>query len=118
LDGKISRSADDLVDIRKDLLLEISDTSALAADQMIVRFCFCLVAVERAAGVYFLCQPLVDKDRQVSVDGSEAEARKFRFQSVIEPGCRGMTSGRVKYHQKPFPLAAVAVWFFRTFLFH
>lgn len=117
-DGKISRSADDVIEIGKYLLLEICNLAALAADKMIVRFGFRLEAVESAAGVYFSHQTLIDEERQISVDGAEAEGWKFRFELIVQAGCSGMAVGRTQYFQQSRSLATVAVGFFRVFLFH
>ncbi len=109
---EIGRAADFLVDFRKEAFLEIDDLAALPADQMVVRIRFCFEPVESAAGVYFLCQILVNEDCQVSVDGSQAEAWEFRFQPLVEPCRRRMAFGRAQNCQKPFSLAAVSVVFY------
>lgn len=73
--------------------------------------CFGFESVECAAGVDLLCKSLIDKSREVSVNGAEAEGWKFRFELIVKPGCSGMAVGRAQYLQQSRSLAAVAVGF-------
>jgi hypothetical protein len=117
-DGEIGRAADFIVNLGKKPFFKIGYGAAFAADEVVVGGGFRFEAVEGAACIDFAHNSLLDKDRKVPVNGAEAEAGKFRFHPVIEPYCGRMIFSRAEYGKETFPLAAVSVGFFRSYLFH
>ena len=70
--------------------LQIDDCAALFADEVVVFADIRVQAVEGAAKGDSPDQALVDKDPDVSVDGSQAEAGELLLQLSKKPVCAGM----------------------------
>ena len=83
LDIEIGGLADFLIDFREEVFLKILYFAAFSADQVVMRFGFSLEPVEGAAGIYFLCKALFDKNREVSIDCAKAESGELRFELIV-----------------------------------
>ena len=93
-----------------DRKLQIYNRTAALAYEVVVGPDVGIEAIERAAEIDLLDQPLLDQNIQVSVHCTHTEVRELPLQPFIDPVRRGMAPRTLQQLQDPLPLPASLVF--------